>query len=141
MFSPLMPRYRFGDVEFDPRGFRLTRGGEPVDVEPKTLEVLGFLLENRGRLVEKRELLGAVWRDAVVTEGALTRVIAQLRKAIGDEARDARYLETVPTRGYRFLAEVDVQPDGEARPAPPRVEPPEAPRPRSRRPAIVAAGG
>jgi Tol biopolymer transport system component/DNA-binding winged helix-turn-helix (wHTH) protein len=141
MLFPLMPRYRFGDVEFDPRGFRLTRAGQTVDTEPKTLEVLHVLLENRGRLVDKRELLAAVWRDAAVSENSLTRVIAQLRKAIGDEARDARYLETVPTRGYRFLAEVDVQPDGEVRPATPRVEPPATPPPRSRRAGILAAGG
>src|SRR5687768_7536616 len=100
-------RYRFGDVEFDRSGFRLTRAGRPVHVEPKVLEVLAHLIANRGRLVEKRELLAAVWGDTAVTEGALTRAIAQLRKAIGDDAREGRYLETVPTRGYRFLADVE----------------------------------
>ena len=94
-------RYRFGDVEFDRAGFRLTRAGQPVHAEPKVLEVLAHLIEHRGRLVEKRELLAAVWRDTAVSEGALTRAVAQLRKAIGDDAREGRYLETVPTRGYR----------------------------------------
>jgi DNA-binding winged helix-turn-helix (wHTH) protein len=100
-------RDRFGDVEFDRTGFRLTRAGRPVHVEPKVLEVLAHLIENRGRLVEKRELLAAVWGDSAVSEGALTRAVAQLRKAIGDDARESRYLETVPTRGYRFLAEME----------------------------------
>jgi DNA-binding winged helix-turn-helix (wHTH) protein len=106
-------RYRFGDVEFDRGGFRLTRAGQPVRVEPKVLEVLGHLIDNRGRLVEKRELLGAVWGDTAVSEGALTRAIAQLRKAIGDDAREGRHLETVPTRGYRFLAEVETLGNGD----------------------------
>jgi Tol biopolymer transport system component/DNA-binding winged helix-turn-helix (wHTH) protein len=100
-------RYRFGDVEFDPVGFRLTRAGRPVHVEPKVLEVLAHLIEKRGRLVEKRELLAAVWGDTAVSEGALTRAVAQLRKALADDAREGRYLETVPTRGYRFLADVE----------------------------------
>jgi Tol biopolymer transport system component/DNA-binding winged helix-turn-helix (wHTH) protein len=107
-------RYRFGDVEFDRTAFRLTRAGRPVHVEPRVLEVLAHLIENRGRLVEKRELLAAVWGDTAVSEGALTRAVAQLRKAIGDDARESRYLETVPTRGYRFLAEVETGANGAA---------------------------
>ncbi len=67
--------------------------------------MLLVLLERPGRLVEKRELLERVWPDAVVTESAMTRVIADLRRALGDAAREARYIETVPTKGYRFIAE------------------------------------
>ncbi len=77
-----------------------------MPLEPKAFEVLLVLLEDPGRLVEKRELLERVWPDAVVTESALTRVIADLRRALGDDAREARYVETVPTKGYRFVAEV-----------------------------------
>jgi Tol biopolymer transport system component/DNA-binding winged helix-turn-helix (wHTH) protein len=124
-------RYRFGDVEFDRGGFRLTRAGRPVRVEPKVLEVLAHLIDNRGRLVEKRELLGAVWGDTAVSEGALTRAIAQLRKAIGDDAREGRYLETVPTRGYRFLAEVATVGNGAE--TGPVLPPDAAPTPRKRR--------
>jgi Tol biopolymer transport system component/DNA-binding winged helix-turn-helix (wHTH) protein len=115
-------RYRFGDVVFDPGAFRLTRAGEVVHVEPRVLEVLAHLIESRGRLVEKRTLLATVWGDTAVSEGALTRAVAQLRKAIGDDAREARYLETVPTRGYRFLAEVQVE-EGGGRPAAPAAPP------------------
>lgn len=98
--------YEFGDFRVDPAAFRVTRGGRPVPLEPKAFEVLVFLLENPGRLVGKRELLDRVWPDAVVTESAMTRVIADLRRALGDAAREARYIETVPTKGYRFIAEV-----------------------------------
>ena len=75
----------------------------PLELEPKALEVLLFLIERRERLVLKEELLDGVWRDTFVTPNALTRVIAQLRKALGDDAQEARVIETVPRKGYRFL--------------------------------------
>jgi len=102
----MSPIYEFDDVRVDPSAFRATKAGKPVALEPKAFEVLLFLVENPGRLVEKKELLEKVWPDAVVTESAMTRVIADLRKALGDAAREARYIETVPTKGYRFIAEV-----------------------------------
>jgi Tol biopolymer transport system component/DNA-binding winged helix-turn-helix (wHTH) protein len=98
--------YDFDDVRVDPRAFRVLKAGRPVAVEPKAFAVLLFLLENPGRLVEKKELLERVWPDTVVTESAMTRVIADLRKALGDAAHEARYIETVPTKGYRFIAHV-----------------------------------
>ena len=100
--------YSFEDVEVDVQGFRVFKAGKAVPLEPKSLQVLVFLVENRGRLVEKSEILNAVWGDAFVTENVLSRAIAQLRKALADDAKDARYIETVPTRGYRFIATVDV---------------------------------
>src|SRR5215475_10914645 len=82
-----------------------------MQVEPKALQLLVFLVENRGRLVEKGELLNAIWNGAFVTENVLPRAITQLRKVLADDAKNARYIETVPTRGYRFVAEVEVQDD------------------------------
>jgi TolB-like protein/DNA-binding winged helix-turn-helix (wHTH) protein len=102
--------YRFDDVRIDVQNFRLVKAGKPVPVEPKALQVLLFLVDNRGRLVEKRELLDAVWNDAFVTENVLTRAVAQLRKTLADNAKEARYIETVPTRGYRFIADVEAEP-------------------------------
>ena len=95
----------------DPVAFRVLKAGQPVSVEPKAFEVLLYLVENPGRLVEKKELLERVWPNTVVTESAMTRVIADLRKALGDSAREARYIETVPTKGYRFIADVRKAPD------------------------------
>jgi Tol biopolymer transport system component/DNA-binding winged helix-turn-helix (wHTH) protein len=112
------PIYEFDDIRVDPAAFRVTKAGHPVLLEPKAFEVLLFLLEKPGRLIEKKELLDRAWPDTVVTESAMTRVIADLRKALGDAAREARYIETVPTRGYRFIAEVRKVPDdGELPPA------------------------
>ncbi len=96
--------YRFEDVEVDAGAFRVTKAGEPVRLEPKAIELLLFLARNPGRLVTKAEIQEAVWRDTSVTENALTRLVAQIRKGLGDDAREARYIETVPTRGYRFVA-------------------------------------
>ena len=103
--APRAHVYRFADIRVDATAARVFRGERPVALEPKAFDVLKFLLENRGRLVEKQELLDAVWGDLVVTENAMTRVVAQLRKSLGDNAREALYIETVPTRGYRFIAD------------------------------------
>jgi Tol biopolymer transport system component/DNA-binding winged helix-turn-helix (wHTH) protein len=107
-------RYRFDDVEIDVSNFRVLKAGNAVAIEPKALSVLIFLVENRGGLIEKRTLIDAVWNEAFVTENVLTRVIAQLRRVLGDDAKEARYIETVPTRGYRFVARVETEENGEA---------------------------
>ncbi|MFN0122743.1 MAG: winged helix-turn-helix domain-containing protein [Blastocatellia bacterium] len=106
--------YQFDDIHVDPHEFRAWRGGQPLSLEPKALESLLYLLTQPGRLVEKDELLREVWRDAFVTPNALTRVIAQLRKTLGDDVRAPRYIETVPTRGYRFIADVQMVERAEA---------------------------
>src|ERR1041384_287591 len=99
--------YQFDNVKVDAVNFRVWKADTTVQMEPKAFRVLLFLIENRGRLIEKRELLDAVWKETFVTENALTREIAQLRKALGESAREAKYIETVPTKGYRFVAEVE----------------------------------
>src|SRR5262245_59463895 len=97
---------------------QVRRAGQDVALEPKAFDVLRFLIEHRDRLVTKDELLDHVWRDTFVTPNALTRAVAQLRKALGDEAREARIVETVAKRGYRFIAPVtDTGDDRGDRPA------------------------
>ena len=98
--------YRFDEFEVDDREFCLSKGGVPLQVEPKVLRLLLYLIENRNRLVRKQELLDKVWQDSMVTENALTRVIGLLRKALNDDSRVPRFIETVPTAGYRFVADV-----------------------------------
>jgi TolB-like protein/DNA-binding winged helix-turn-helix (wHTH) protein/Tfp pilus assembly protein PilF len=100
--------YRFDRFQADEDGFRLVADGVQVALEPKALRVLLYLIKNRGRLVRKQELLDAVWGEAAVTESALTRSIGLLRKTLEDDSRDPRFIETVPTAGYRFIAEVEV---------------------------------
>lgn len=97
--------YQFDNITVDTARFQVTKNGELLSLEPKAFSVLVLLLENRRRVVEKDELLKAIWKETFVTDNALTRVIAQLRKILGDHAHEARYIETIPTRGYRFIAE------------------------------------
>jgi Tol biopolymer transport system component/DNA-binding winged helix-turn-helix (wHTH) protein len=118
-------RYEFGDVTVNLRLVELRRDGKPVPLEPKSFDVLRHLVENRDRVVTKDELLDTVWKDTFVTPNVLTRAIAQLRKGLGDDAFDARYIETVAKRGYRLIAPVHVIETGgdvrgsSAAPAPP----------------------
>jgi DNA-binding winged helix-turn-helix (wHTH) protein len=99
--------FRVGDWLVVPGLNRLSRGGEDIQLELKLMEVLVHLAERPGELVSKRDLVDAVWQVEVVSDGTLTRAIALLRKALGDDARHPRYIETIPKRGYRFIAPVE----------------------------------
>jgi DNA-binding winged helix-turn-helix (wHTH) protein len=99
--------YGFDDFLADPENWRLSRDGEEIHLEPLVLELLFYLIANRGRLVTRQELMDTVWGDTVISESALTKAAARLRKALGDDSATHRYLETVRSRGYRFVAEVE----------------------------------
>jgi Tol biopolymer transport system component/DNA-binding winged helix-turn-helix (wHTH) protein len=98
--------FQFDDVQVDVDNAQVFKAGRRVSMEPKAFRVLVFLLEHPGRLIEKDQLLTAIWGDAFVTENTVTRAIALLRKALGDTKGEPKYIETVPTRGYRFIAAV-----------------------------------
>jgi DNA-binding winged helix-turn-helix (wHTH) protein len=100
--------FRFDDVEVHEREFSLVKAGKALTVEPKAFRALLFLLRNPQKLISKEELLNSVWGDAAVTEGSLTRCIWLLRSVLGDDIRSPRYIETVPTVGYRFVCKVEV---------------------------------
>ena len=99
--------YRFDDFLADPETWRLNRGGQEIHLEPVVLKLLIYLIDNRQRLVTRQELMDTVWGDTVISESALTKAVARLRKALGDDSATHRYLETVRSRGYRFVAEVE----------------------------------
>jgi DNA-binding winged helix-turn-helix (wHTH) protein/Tol biopolymer transport system component len=103
--------FRFGDFKVSEREFLLVKATEAVPVEPKAFRVLLFLLRNPGRLVSKDEILHAVWDDCSVSDNSLTRSIATLRRLLGDDAREPRYIATVQTVGYRVLCNVEVSED------------------------------
>jgi len=85
---------------------------ERVTLQPKPFAVLAYLAENPGRLVTKEELLERVWADASVEEGTLTSHVSVLRKALGEGPESAQYIETIPKRGYRFVAPLRISENG-----------------------------
>jgi DNA-binding winged helix-turn-helix (wHTH) protein/TolB-like protein len=119
MSQPSGRVYGFGPFRYDAGQRLLFREGELVPLVPKALETLHVLLERRGRVVDKAELMRLVWPDTTVEEVGLARNISLLRKALGGESEAETYIETIPKRGYRFVGEVK--------------EPTDAPRP-ARRP-------
>jgi len=106
--------FRFADVEVREREFSLTKSGEALSVEPKAFRVLLILLRNPQKLLPKDALLTAVWGDTAVSENSLARSIALLRRLLGDEARDPRYIETVATVGYRWVCKIEVSEEAPA---------------------------
>jgi Tol biopolymer transport system component/DNA-binding winged helix-turn-helix (wHTH) protein len=108
--------YYFDDVLIDPVNFRVLKAGRARRIPPKAFETLLYLIENRERVVGKQELFDRIWKDTFVTDNALTRTIKEARQAIVDDADAPRYIETIPKRGYRFIAEV--KSSDEASPAP-----------------------
>lgn len=99
--------YQFDSFRLDAEQRRLFKDGEALTLAPKALELLIVLVENRGRVVEKDELMQSVWADSFVEEANLTVNMSALRKALGDRKDAPRYILTVSGRGYRFLAEVE----------------------------------
>ena len=99
--------YRFGDFMVDSDQRVLLRQGRPTPLTPKVFDTLLVLVENSGRIVKKAELMSQLWPDSFVEEANLTFNIQQLRKSLGDNARQPQYIETVPRRGYRFIANVE----------------------------------
>ena len=113
---------RFGPFSIDIRERILEREGQPVALTPKAFDLLAALLEEPGQLVSKDELLRRVWPDTFVEESNLAYNVFALRKALGDTAEDATYIETVPKRGYRFKAPVTTRRRDLRRPRPREIQ-------------------
>ncbi|WP_132999643.1 winged helix-turn-helix domain-containing protein [Luteimonas arsenica] len=106
--------YRFGDVEVDTAAHRVVRGGRELALEPKAYSVLLALLEHPGHAIARDDLLDRVWGHRHVTPGVLNRVVAQLRKALGDEAEHPHYIQTLHAVGYRFMCAPEISVPQEA---------------------------
>src|SRR5918996_4808064 len=98
----------FAEFRLDPVSGHLYRRNEPVALAPKAFALLQFLAGQTGRLVSKEELLGAVWPNVFVGDAVLKGTIRELRKALGDDSHEPRFIETAHRRGYRFISHVTV---------------------------------
>ena len=111
MEAPVLPKraYRFGLFHVDPDGGKLLRQGVPVRLQEQPLRVLCILLERRGEIVSREELRQSLWPEGTYVEfdGSLNAALKRLRFALGDDADNPIFIETVPKRGYRFIAPVE----------------------------------
>src|SRR6476469_6440377 len=97
---------RFGEFALDLSRRELTRAGESLHLPPKAFQLLTILVEERPRAVAKADLQERLWPDTFVTEGNLATLVTELRSALGDDAREPRFIRTVYGFGYSFEADV-----------------------------------
>ena len=117
-------RYAFGEFVLEPSQQRLARlDGETLNLTPRLFSALQLFVENAGKLLDKDALMLALWPGLVVDENSLSQVVSGLRRALADDTVGSRYIQTVPRRGFRFIATVTVLPDQAAPEAPPQAGP------------------
>ncbi len=108
MVSPETTLFEFGEFRLDvDRRLLLDLDGNAVPLMPKAFETLAYLINERGRVVTKDELLSNIWADSIVEENNLTQNISILRRAFGEKRGEHRYIATIPGQGYKFVAEVN----------------------------------
>ncbi len=114
---PAVERYAFGDFVLERSQQRvLQRDGSTLSLKPRLFDALLLLVENAGALLDKDTLMLALWPGLVVEENNLSQTISSLRRALGDDTLGRRYIQTVPRRGFRFIAQVTVLADAEVPP-------------------------
>ena len=104
---PTAASYKFGPFLVDGGAYRLIKDGANVPLSPKIIDLLLFLAARPSILVSKEELFKALWPDVAVTDNALTQAVSELRQALGDDAANPKYVQTVARRGYRFISPVE----------------------------------
>jgi DNA-binding winged helix-turn-helix (wHTH) protein len=106
-------RFRFDEFVISPSRRLLLRAGEPVPLIPRYFDLLMLFIERRDEAVHRRDILDAVWKDVVVSDGALNQAVRVLRRALGDDPKSPRFIHTVSRHGYRFICDdVVEEPDG-----------------------------
>ena len=100
-------RFYVGEWLVEPEQNRLVRGSETAKLDPKAVQVLTFLAEHPNEVLTKEQIIGSVWDGAFVSDEVLTTAIWGLRKALGDDAKEPTYIQTIPRRGYRLIAPVE----------------------------------
>ena len=104
--------YEFSGFRLEEAQQRLLFNGEPVALKPKILDLLRYLIQSRGQLIAKDDLMREIWPDTIVEENNITVSMSILRKTLGEDRQKPRFIQTVPRRGYRFVAEViELSPD------------------------------
>ena len=155
---PVSDRFAFGDFVLERSQQRvLRRDGSTLNLTPRLFSALLLLVEHAGELLDKDSLMLALWPGLVVEENNLSQVVSGLRRALGDDSQGSRYIQTVPRRGFRFVAAVQALPAPAVRPAdetpvpaplavappvpaPPAIVPPALPLPVPEQPVLELPG-
>ena len=103
--------YRFDDYSIDAKRFALSKKDKKVSLEPKVFDVLTYLIKNREKVHSKDELIDALWDGRIISDAALNTCIRSVRRALGDDAKQHKYIRTFPKRGFQFVADVTEVPD------------------------------
>ena len=103
--------YIFEDFELDTRLYELRQNGKTSRMEPQVFDVLLYLVENRDRVVTKKDLFDNIWTDRFVSDSALSSRVKAVRNILGDGGREQRLIKTVHGRGFRFIGDVSQRPD------------------------------
>jgi DNA-binding winged helix-turn-helix (wHTH) protein/Tol biopolymer transport system component len=98
---------KFGPFTLDLEARKLRRGDEPMALPSRALAALAYLIEHRDRLVEREEIIAAVWHDVAVTDDSLIHAVSVIRRSLGDDPSHASFIETIPRRGYRFVGTIE----------------------------------
>ncbi len=106
MENPIRRTFHLGSWMVEPTLDRISQNGREVRLRPRAMDVLTVLALAAGKLVSKQSLIDEVWRTEYVSDHALTQVIAELRAALGDDAKEPSFIENIPRRGYRLVASV-----------------------------------
>lgn len=107
--SPETPRfYRFGEFQMDLTDETLWQNGGKLRINRRSFQVLRLLVERAGQIVTKQEFFDTVWTDTFVSDNSLTVTMTTLRKVLGDDAKDAKFIENLPRKGYRFIGDVKI---------------------------------
>jgi DNA-binding winged helix-turn-helix (wHTH) protein len=108
-----VPRYRFSEFILSPRRRMLLRNGREQPLIPRYFDLLVFLIERRSEAVHRRDIFDGVWRDVIVSDSALSQAVRTIRRVLGDESREPRFVRTVPRHGYRFVFAEVIEEDDE----------------------------
>lgn len=99
--------FYFDAFVVDGENFSVKKAGQAITLTPRAFDVLFFLINHAGRVVEKQEIFDAVWKETFVSDNALTKIVKELRHVLGDSAENPTVIETIPKRGYRFIAQIE----------------------------------
>ena len=99
----VVPRYRFGEFIVSPRRRALVRQDVELALIPRYFDLLVYLIEHRHEAVHRRDIFDHVWNDVVVSDSALSQAIRTIRRTLGDDSREPRFIRTISRHGYRFV--------------------------------------